>query len=138
MADNKTVPTRASVEAFLNGVENATRRQDGRALIALMTRVTGEPPVMWGTSIVGFGSYTYAYESGRTGTMCKTGFSPRKASLVLYIMPGFKIYDELLSRLGKHKTGASCLYINKLADVDMSVLEELVAQGYRAMTAKYG
>jgi len=96
--------------------------------MALMQRVTGEKPVMWGDSIIGFGSYHYKYASGREGDWFLTGFAPRKQNLTLYIMSGFELYDELLGKLGKYKTGKSCLYINKLEDVDQDVLLELVKQ----------
>ena len=130
MAENKTQKTGASVEEFLASVESKTRREDGLRVLQLMNEVTGLEPEMWGPSIVGFGDSHYRYESGREGDFFLTGFSPRKQSLSLYIMAGFDAYDDLLSRLGKHRKGASCLYINKLADVDMAVLRELVEQSY--------
>lgn len=126
MAELKTRPHDGDVEAFLEGVENDTRRADAFEILALMNRVTGEEPRMWGPSIVGFGSYHYVYESGREGDWFVTGFSPRKGSLAVYITSGFEGHDELLARLGKHSTGRSCLNIKKLADVDTDVLEELV------------
>ena len=130
MAENKTQKTGASVEEFLASVESKTRREDGLRVLQLMQEVTGLEPEMWGPSIVGFGDYHYRYESGREGDFFLTGFSPRKQSLSLYIMAGFDAYDGLLSRLGKHRKGASCLYINKLADVDMDVLRQLVQQSF--------
>ena len=126
MAENKTQPTDADVEAFLNAVDNERKRADSFAILKMMKEVTGEEPVMWGPSIVGFGSVHYKYASGREGDMGLTGFSPRQANLTLYITDGFDKYGDLLSRLGKHKTSVSCLYINKLADVDQDVLRELV------------
>jgi hypothetical protein len=126
LADNKTRPTDASVREFLDGVENETRRADAKQLLEMMREVTGEEPRMWGPSIVGFGSYRYRYESGREGDWFPAGFSPRKSSLVVYIMSGFPRHAELMERLGKHRTGKSCLYINKLEDVDVNVLRELV------------
>ena len=126
MAQLKTQPNDGDVGAFLASVEHPTRRQDSQVVLELMRRITGEEPKLWGPSIVGFGSYHYRYASGREGDWFLTGFSPRKQSLTLYIMAGFSRYDELLAQLGKHKTGKSCLYINKLADVDMEVLEALV------------
>jgi hypothetical protein len=126
LADNKTRPTDASVREFLDGVENETRRADAKQLLEMMREVTGEEPRMWGPSIVGFGSYRYRYESGREGDWFPVGFSPRKSSLVVYIMSGFPRHAELMERLGKHRTGKSCLYINKLEDVDVNVLRELV------------
>jgi len=126
MSDLKTRPTDESVEAFLNGVENDKKREDAFALLRLMKEVTGEDPTMWGDSIIGFGSYHYRYASGREGDWFLVGFSPRKRNLTVYIMAGFDEYDELLERLGKFKTGKSCLYLNRLEDVDVQVLRELV------------
>ena len=130
MAENKTQKTGASVEDFLNSVENKRRREDGFTVLKIMKQITGLEPEMWGPSIVGFGSYHYKYESGREGDIFLTGFSPRKQSLSLYIMDGFDGCEDLLSKLGKHRKGASCLYINKLADVNMDVLSELVQQSF--------
>ena len=138
MAENKTQKTGASVEEFLSSVENRTRREDGFRVLQLMQEVTGLEPEMWGPSMVGFGDHHYRYESGREGDIFLTGFRPRKQSLSLYIMTGFDGYDGLLSRLGKHRTGASCLYINKLADVDMDVLRELVQQSFEHARASSG
>lgn len=126
MAELKTKPTDQSVEKFLNCVTNEKKRQDSKAILELMREVTGEEARMWGDSIIGFGSYHYTYKSGREGDWFLTGFSPRKQNLTLYIMAGFDEYDELLDKLGKYKTGKSCLYINKLDDVDTDVLRELV------------
>jgi hypothetical protein len=126
-ANNKTKPHDADVQAFLDQVEPARRREDGQVLLEMMGEITGEPPKMWGPTIIGFGEYRYRYESGREGDWFLCGFSPRKASLSLYIMGGFEGHDDLMARLGKHKTGKSCLYINKLDDVDLEVLRELVA-----------
>ena len=138
MPQNKTVPTNASVADFLSAVPNARRREDGETLLAMMRDITGLEPQMWGPSIIGFGTYHYKYESGREGDMPIIGFSPRSRSLSLYIMDGFAAYDDLLSRLGKHRKGASCLYINKLADVDMATLRELVARSYEHTRANSG
>jgi hypothetical protein len=135
MAELKTQKNDASVEAFLNSVENERRREDGFRLLELMREVTGEEPVMWGTSIVGYGNYHYKYASGQEGDWFLVGFSPRKQSLSLYIMSGFEKYDDLMSKLGKHKTGKGCLYVNKLADVDEQVLRNLVKQSYDHMKA---
>lgn len=126
MAQNKTKPTTASVEQFLASVENDRRRNDAVAVCELMQDVTGLKPVMWGPTTVGFGAYHYKYASGREGDWFVAGFAPRKASLVVYIMSGFKAHDALMKKLGKYKTGSSCLYINKLDDIDMEVLRELV------------
>jgi len=136
MAENKTKPTDADVEAFLNAVDNERKRADSFAILKMMKEVTGEEPVMWGPSIVGFGSVHYKYASGREGDYLLTGFSPRKQNLTLYIMAGmagFEHFDDLRARLGKHKVGVSCLYINKLADVDMDVLRELVRRSVEHM-----
>jgi len=137
MAELKTKETDASVEAFLGGIEHERKRTDAQTVCAQMSEVTDGPPKMWGKSIVGFGSYKYKYESGRTGEWMLVGFSPRKTSLTLYIMSGFGEYDALMARLGKHKTGKSCLYINKLADVDTAVLRELVEKSVAHMKAKH-
>ena len=137
MAEMKTVENDASVDAFIDGVENERRRADSRVVHEIMARVTGEPARMWGTSIVGFGRYHYKYDSGREGDMCITGYSPRKTALTLYIMPGFSAYDGLMKKLGKHKTGKSCLYVNKIEDVDLGVLEELIRLSVDHMRAKY-
>ena len=128
MTENKTQKTGARVEDFINSVENKTRREDGFTLLAMMKEITGEDPEMWGPSIIGFGDYHYKYESGREGDFFLTGFSPRKSSLSLYVMAGFEEYDALLASLGKYRKGAACLYINKLADVDMAVLRRLIQE----------
>lgn len=130
---NKTVANALSVKDFLDAVEQDKKRIDSYELLSIMERITGEKPVMWGTSIVGFGSYHYKYESGREGDMPKIGFSPRKQNLTMYIMPGFARYEDLLSKLGKYKTGKSCLYIKKMEDVDREVLEELFRTAYEYM-----
>jgi hypothetical protein len=126
MATLKTTPNRASVAAFLAAIPDEDRRRDCRRVVQLMKRVTRAQPKMWGPSIVGFGSYHYKYESGREGDWFLAGFSPRKSDLTLYIMSGFPQHEALMKRLGKHKTGKSCLYIKRLADIDEGVLEELV------------
>lgn len=133
MSENKTRPTDQRVIDFLNNVEHKTRREDGLTLLKLMKEITGEDAVMWGSSIVGFGHYHYKYESGREGDMPMVGFSPRKQSLTLYIMPGFNEYDDLLANLGKHKIGKACLYVNKLADVDEGILRKLIKRSYEHM-----
>ena len=131
----KTTETGASVEKFLDGVSDAGRREDAYAVLELMQKVTRAPPKMWGSAIVGFGSRKLVYESGRELNWPYVAFSPRKRNLVLYITDGFNGYAELMARLGKHKTGKSCLYINKLADVDMKVLKELVTRSVRHLKA---
>ena len=139
MADSaiKTVATDVDVAAFIAAVEPAVRRSDADRLCALMSRLSGEPPRLWGPTIIGFGRYRYRYDSGRTGEMCRIGFSPRKASLVIYIVDGFPGHAGLMARLGKHKTGKSCLYVNKLADIDMEVLEQLVTESLVVMAERY-
>ncbi|WP_068115505.1 DUF1801 domain-containing protein [Tropicimonas marinistellae] len=137
MADVKTVPTDVSAEAYVAAVEPASRRADATELLSLFQRVTGFRPVMWGPSIIGFGRYDYRYESGRTGSSLATGFAPRKANLVIYIMPGYADFEPLLARLGKHRKGRSCLYINKLADIDTGVLEELILAGLADLGKKW-
>jgi hypothetical protein len=131
MAETKTRPTDVSVDAFLDAVPHPVRRADGRAVRALMERISGVPAVMWGPSIVGFGALHYRYASGHEGDMPRIAFSPRKANLVLYV-GGFPDYDALLARLGKHKSSKACLYLNKLADVDAGVLEEIVRRSWEA------
>lgn len=138
MAELKTKENDASVEAFIDSVDDETKREDSRWLLRMMSDVTGEEPKMWGTSIIGFGSYHYKYASGREGDWPKTGFSPRKQSLTLYIMDGFGKYDELMEQLGKHKTGKSCLYIKRLSDVDTGVLKKLVKASVKHFDKKYG
>jgi len=133
MAGNKTQPTGASVDEFIDAVENERRRHDARTVLELMREVTGEEPVMWGDSIVGFGQYHYKYDSGRAGDWFLAGFAPRKSNLVAYIMSGFPRHAELMQKLGKHRTGSSCLYINKLDDVDLDVLRELVRRSVEHM-----
>lgn len=137
MAENKTRPNTQSVTAFLNGVENDTRRRDARVVARLMRTVTGKRARMWGSNIVGYDKYHYRYDSGREGEFFMVGFSPRKANLVLYIVPGFREYADLLARLGKHKTGKSCLYVNKLADVDLDVLTTLIRLSVEQMRKKH-
>jgi hypothetical protein len=136
MVENKTKATDESVEGFLNGVENEKRRQDCFAVLNLMKEVTGIEPRMWGDTMVGFGSYHYKYDSGREGDMMLVGFSPRKQNLTLYLMGGFDRYEALLNQLGKFKTGKGCLYLNKLEDVDLPTLRELVRQSFDYMMAK--
>jgi hypothetical protein len=129
MAEIKTKPTEVSVDAFLEDIHHPVRRADGKALRAMMEQITGEPAVMWGPSIVGFGSYHYRYDSGHEADMCRVAFSPRSANLVLYV-GGFPEYEKLLAKLGKHKSYKACLYFNKLADVDAGVLDEIVRRTY--------
>jgi len=137
MAENKTKPTELDPVEFIGSVEHDTRREDAETLLELMSRVTGYAPKMWGPSMIGFGRYHYKYESGREGDWLLVGFSPRKANQVIYLMPGYLDLDDHLSRLGKHKIGKSCLYINKLADVDVSVLEEMVQHAIGVLNENY-
>lgn len=125
----KTVPHEMSPTEYIAAVEPARRREDAARLLDIFAEVTGFEPVMWGPSIIGFGAYHYRYDSGREGDFLATGFAARKANLVLYIMPGYQDYSAILARLGKHKLGKSCLYINKLADVGEEVLRELIQTG---------
>ena len=137
MSELKTRPSHKSVEKFLTDVQNERRREDARVIMRLMEEVTGESPVMWGDSIVGFGRYHYRYESGREGDWFLTGFSPRKANLSLYIMSGFSGYEKLLGRLGKHKRGQSCLYVTRLENIDLEVLRRLVKESVEAVKRRY-
>lgn len=133
MSNLKTTRNDGDVRAYLESVANKQRRQDALAMLELMREITGEEAEMWGESIVGFGSYRYRYASGRQGDWFLTGFAPRKQALTLYIMPGFERYEALLAKLGKHKIGKSCLYINKLADVDEDALKEIIAASVKRM-----
>ena len=136
MAELKTKPNILSVEKFLNSIKDEQKRKDSFQVLEMMKKITKEEPIMWGTSIVGFGKYHYKYASGREGDWFLTGFSPRKQNLTLYIMSGFKRYNELMKKLGKHKTGSSCLYINKLDDIDLKVLKELISESVKYMKNK--
>ena len=136
-SQNKTVETDASVEEFINAVDNEQKRQDSWELLALMEKVTGSPAKMWRSSQVGFGQYHYKYESGREGDFFITGFSPRKTALTVYIMPGFDGYEEQLSKLGPYKTGKSCLYLKKLDAIDRKVLEDIVTDSVAVMRKRY-
>jgi hypothetical protein len=138
MAELKTKRTGASVDAFLDGVTDAGRRQDCLALLGIMKRATDAEPEMWGSSIVGFGRYHYRYASGREGDWFLTGFSPRKRDLTLYVMAGFERYEELLARLGTYRTGKSCLYVKRLSDLDLGVLEKLVSRSVQHLRESYG
>jgi hypothetical protein len=135
MAELKTKPTDQSVEGFLNKVPDEKKRQDSFAILDLMKQVTGEEPIMWGDSIVGFGRYHYKYASGREADWFITGFSPRKQNLTLYLMSGFDEYDQLLNKLGKHSTGKSCLYVKRLENIDLDILKELIEKSVAHMKA---
>lgn len=136
MPGNKTQPSSIHVGVFLNQIEDDQQRMDAYVVLEMMKKITGEPPVLWGDAIVGFGSYHYKYASGHEGDFMLTGFSPRKNALTLYIMPGFDRYEDLMARLGKFKTGKSCLYLRRLEDVDLAVLKELIAESVKAMKSK--
>lgn len=134
MAELKTKKTKASVTAFLDKITDEQRRNDCQTVLNLMKQATGEEPKMWGSSIVGFGTYHYRYASGREGEWPIIGFSPRKTDLTLYIMPGFEKFESLLAKLGNYKTGKSCLYIKKLDDVEIPVLKKLIATSVEKMS----
>ena len=141
MAETKTKPTPVSARDYIATLSDAKKQADANLLLMLFERVTGEPATMWGPSMIGFGSYDYVYDSGHSGTAMRGGFAPRKANLVLYLMgsygDGGVEHSPLLTKLGKHKTGKSCLYINKLADVDIDVVEALVRDSWDAMNKRY-
>ncbi|APG63307.1 hypothetical protein LPB140_11520 [Sphingorhabdus lutea] len=142
-AQNKTTPKDNDVAQFIAAIENAQKRKDAETLLHLFTEVTGDKPTMWGDSIIGFGQYHYKYESGREGDFLRTGFSPRKANFSLYLMGGYchemtgKKMAQLREKLGKHKIGKSCLYINKLSDIDMDVLRQMILVDKAYMDEKY-
>jgi len=133
MAELKTQPTDVDVDTFIDSVENETRRDDCRAIVKLMRKITKLKPRMWGTSIIGFGDYHYKYASGREGDWFQIGCSPRKQDLTLYLMCGIPNVKPLLAKLGKHKTGKSCLYIKRLTDIDMKILEHLIRESFEAI-----
>lgn len=137
MATLKTQPNQHSVHDFLQQIEDPDQQKDALRILQIMEEVSGEPAQMWGDSMIGFGSYHYRYASGREGDWFLTGFAPRKKQLSLYIMAGFDQYDTLLQKLGKYKTGKSCLYIKKLADVDEAILKELIRQSVAYMQKQY-
>jgi hypothetical protein len=138
MAENKTKATEASVERYLSAIQDEARRKDCEALAKLMTKVTKQPPIMWGTSIVGFGSYHYKYESGREGDSCVTGFSSRKGDISVYLTASVIGQEKLLAKLGKHKVSKGCLYVHKLRDVDLKVLEQLIVGAVAERKHRYG
>jgi len=137
MAENKTKVTKLSVTGFINSIDDKQKRADSRKVAAMMRKATGKRAKMWGSSIVGYGTYHYKYESGREGDFMVTGFSPRKQALTVYVMPGFSHFDKLMAKLGKYKTGKSCLYIKRLSDVDEKVLERLIDSSVKHMRKKY-
>lgn len=138
MAELKTKATELDPREILETVDSDEKRQDCFWLLEQMEELSGAPAKMWGESMIGFGTYHYVYDSGREGDWFEVGFAPRKQNLVVYIMPGFIEYDDLLSQLGKYKTGKSCLYIKKLSDVNREVLRDLIDQSLKAMREKYG
>lgn len=137
MAANKTLPGAGDVAAFIASVADERQRAEAETLCEILSRVSGHPPVLWGPSIIGFGSYHYRYDSGREGDMCRIGFSPRKGQTVLYIVDGFPSHADILARLGKHKTGKSCLYVKRLDELNRPVLEELISQSWAEMARRY-
>lgn len=136
MAELKTKKTNSSVDKFIESISDFDTRNDCWTLLNIMKQITKAEPQMWGESIIGFGNYHYKYESGREGDWFITGFSPRKQNLTLYMMTGFDDYESLLKKLGKHKTGKSCLYIHKLDDVDINMLKELISKSYKTFSQK--
>lgn len=137
MAENKTKPTKKSVTAFMKDIQDEQMRRDARKVAAMMREATGARAKMWGASIVGFGEYHYKYDSGREGDFMITGFSPRKQALTLYVIPGFRHFEALMGKLGKYKTGKSCLYIRRLSDVDEQVLKRLITASVKYMREHY-
>ncbi len=138
MADNKTKPTKGSVTAFLNKIKDQQVRNDCFAILEMMQKVSKYEPVMWGTAIIGFGMYHYVYESGREGDSVLIGFSPRKQNITIYLMGGLSKVENELSKLGKYKTGGGCLYIKSLNDVDLKVLDKILAKAFREAKLKKG
>ncbi|MCA8902972.1 MAG: DUF1801 domain-containing protein [Hyphomonas sp.] len=138
-AENKTKPTVVKPKDYVEALDHPQRKADAKTLLKWFSDVTSLKPKMWGPSLIGYGRYHYKYDSGREGDMLMTGFSPRKANLVFYVMPGYQsaAMKEKLGRLGKYRTGKSCLYVNKLADIDMDVLREIVEEGVAYMRKNY-
>lgn len=137
MAENKTKPNKTSVTAFINSIGDEQRRRDVKKVAGMMREATGSRARMWGENIVGYGQYHYKYDSGREGDFMVTGFSPRKQALTLYVIPGFEHFETLMSKLGKYKTGKSCLYIKRLSDVDEKVLKRLIVASVKYMRKNY-
>jgi hypothetical protein len=133
-ASNKTAATDGDVDAFVQAIPDEQRKGDARLLVDLMREVTGQPPVLWGTSIIGFGSLHYRYPSGREGDTVAVGFSPRKAQTVLYLTGGMDLYEDLLTQLGQHKTGKGCLYLKRVDQADPEILRDIVDRAYRTAT----
>jgi hypothetical protein len=137
MSELKTKPNNEDVNAFIDGVEPAWKQDDSKELLKLMKKITGEDPKMWGPSIIGYGSYHYKYESGREGDWFLTGFSPRKQNMTVYLNGGFAGSEKLLEKLGKHKISVGCLYVKKLADIDISILEQLIIKSVETLKVRY-
>lgn len=133
---NKTQPTTVSIKDFLSGIQDESKKKDAQQLVQLMSEITGKPPVMWGPSIIGFDQCHYNYESGREGDTGAIGFSPRKTNLTIYLVDGVSKYTTLLSKLGPHKTGKVCVYIKRLSDIDMKILEELIRESYKYIMSR--
>jgi hypothetical protein len=137
VAENKTKTTGASVTAFISSISDEQKRADARKVAAMMRKATGKRAKMWGPSIVGYGTYHYKYASGREGDFLMTGFSPRKQALTIYVIPGFSHFENLMNKLGKYKTGKSCLYIKRLSDIDEKILEQLINRSVKHMRKHY-
>jgi hypothetical protein len=137
MAENKTVPTKKSVTEFIKSISDKVKQQDSYTLIEMLRNITGYDPVMWGSAIIGFGTYHYKYESGREGDMPLACFSPRKTELVVYLTPVFSGKDELLRKLGKHKGSKACIYIKKLEDIDLVILKKLIVESIKRIQEEY-
>lgn len=137
MAEMKTKPNELDVNNFIEAVEDEQKRSDSQQLLEILKEITQEPPKMWGSTIIGFGSYHYKYDSGREGDYFITGFSPRKQNLTIYIMSGFEPHEELMSKLGKYKTGKSCLYVKKLEDINLDILKDLIRKSVDYMIKRY-
>ncbi|WP_394176580.1 DUF1801 domain-containing protein [Thalassotalea litorea] len=137
MNDNKIQPTPLNPDTLIAAIEHPIKRQDSEQLLQLFEQITKQKPQLWGTSIIGFGQYHYCYDSGREGESLRTGFSPHKQNIAIYIMLGFSHYQTMLAQLGKHKVGKSCLYINKLADINLDILKQLIEKTYADMATKY-
>ena len=137
MAELKTKPNNQSVEDFIDSVEPEWKRDDAREVLQLLKKITGQEPVMWGDSIVGFGNYRYKYKTGREGDWFLAGFSPRKTSMTIYMMGGFDGQEDLLQKLGKHKKSVGCLYVKKMADIDIKVLEQMTKLSIEKLKKRY-
>jgi len=137
MVENKTKPTKQSVTAFVNAIEDKHKRADAKKVAAMMREATGSRAAMWGTNIVGYGRYHYQYASGKEGDFMLVGYSPRKQALTVYIIAGFKPFQPLMKKLGKYKTGSSCLYIKRWSDIDEEVLQQLINDSVKHMRRKY-